>query len=41
LPIRGGDWGYASKAGVFSLRLSNERSGSGYNIGFRSAFVEL
>lgn len=39
LPIRGGYWSGGSSAGVFYLYLSNARSNSSHNIGFRSAFV--
>ncbi|NPV89831.1 MAG: SUMF1/EgtB/PvdO family nonheme iron enzyme [Firmicutes bacterium] len=41
LPIRGGDWGYASIAGVFSVDLRLSRAFAGTAIGFRSAFVVL
>ncbi len=39
LAARGGYWGYAGVAGVFALNLGYLRSGSGYDIGFRPAFV--
>jgi len=39
LPCRGGCWNYGSAAGVFALNLSNPRSNSGSNRGFRAAFV--
>ena len=39
LPIRGGRWGNTSAAGVFALNLSDLRSNSNNNIGFRAAFV--
>ncbi|KLU66721.1 formylglycine-generating sulfatase enzyme [Desulfosporosinus acididurans] len=41
LPYRGGNWGYGSSAGVFSLFLYNPRSIVNTNIGFRSAFVQI
>lgn len=41
LPICGGSWSYGSSAGVFSLTLGNPRSHAGWDLGFRSAFVDL
>lgn len=37
----GGDWLSTSGAGVFNVGLHDPRSGSGANIGFRSAYCEL
>ncbi|GAC42343.1 SUMF1/EgtB/PvdO family nonheme iron enzyme [Paenibacillus popilliae] len=39
LPIRGGNWGNGSAAGVFALNLNHARSYSHSNLGFRSAFI--
>ena len=41
LPRCGGNWNSTSSAGVFSVSLSNPRSNSDTNIGFRSAYCEL
>ena len=41
LPCCGGRWCSTSNAGVFFVDLSNPRSCSGANIGFRSAYCEL
>ena len=41
LPLRGGDWANAARAGVFALALSNPRALSNGDIGFRAAFVNL
>lgn len=41
LPRCGGYWGSASYAGVFDVSLSNPRSGSSADVGFRSAYCEL
>lgn len=41
VPFRGSNFGYASNGGVGALYLRNERSGSGYGVGFRSAYYEL
>lgn len=41
LPLRGGNWDDAGCAGVFALNLSNSRTLSNTNVGFRSAFVSL
>ena len=41
LPLCGGRWNLTSNAGVFGVYLSNPRSGSGADIGFRSAYCEL
>ena len=41
LPVCGGYWNYTSDAGVFLVGLGYPRSGSGTNIGFRSAYCEL
>lgn len=41
LPFCGGYWNRASGAGVFNVYLSNPRSNSYSNIGFRSAYCEL
>ena len=38
VPVRGGNWYYASDAGVFSLYLYNARSDAFYYFGFRFAF---
>jgi hypothetical protein len=39
LPFRGGIWSGAAAAGVFGLNLSNPRSITSTNVGFRSAYV--
>jgi len=39
LPIRGGNWGNGSRAGVFALNLDDARSHAHATIGFRPAFV--
>ena len=39
LPIRGGNWSDAGKAGVFALNLSSARSNSSSNLGARPAFL--
>ena len=39
LPLRGGDWGNTSGAGVFALNLNEPRAMSNHNIGFRAAFL--
>ena len=39
LPLRGGDWSYASLAGVFALNLSHLRSYVYASVGFRPACV--
>lgn len=41
LPLCGGRWGSTSNAGVFGVNLSNPRSDSYSDIGFRSAYCEL
>ena len=41
LPLCGGNWSHGGTAGVFSVHLYSSRSLSSYNVGFRSAFVEL
>lgn len=41
LPYRGGGWSSGGNAGLFGLSLSYPRSYSTWNIGGRSAFVEL
>ena len=42
LPLRGGSyWDNSGSAGVFALYISDARSNSGWNVGFRSAFVSL
>ena len=41
LPLRGGDWANAARAGVFALNLNNPRANSNGNIGFRAAFLSL
>lgn len=41
LPLIGGNWDYGSSAGVFALNLSNLRSVSSNDVGFRSAFAFL
>lgn len=41
LPFCGGGWSYGSGAGVFTVYLSDSRSDSDSNVGFRSAFVDL
>lgn len=41
LPLCGGYWYNASRAGVFLVYLNNPRSGSSVNFGFRSAYCEL
>ena len=41
LPIAGGGWYDGADAGVFNLALSNARSRSASDLGFRSAYVEL
>ena len=39
LPLRGGDWGNTSGAGVFALNLNESRANSNHNVGFRAAFL--
>jgi hypothetical protein len=39
LPIRGGNWGNTSNAGVFNVNLNNSRANVSTNIGFRSALL--
>ncbi|MCA5581024.1 hypothetical protein LA360_28585 [Enterocloster clostridioformis] len=39
LPLRGGDWGNTSGAGVFALNLNDARANSSHNVGFRAAFL--
>ena len=39
LPLRGGNWDNAARAGVFALNLNNPRANSNGNIGFRAAFL--
>ena len=39
LPVRGGGWGNAADAGVFSLYLNGARANSSNSIGFRSAYI--
>ena len=39
LPLRGGNWAYAARAGVFYLDLNYTRSFSRHDNGFRSAFA--
>lgn len=41
LPVRGGGWRNGGSAGLFYLSLNNPRSNSYWDIGGRSAFVEL
>lgn len=41
LPLCGGGWLSASRAGVFSVYLNNPRSISDTSVGFRSAYCEL
>ena len=41
LPLRGGDWGSTSGAGVFALSLNGSRAGSTHIVGVRAAFVNL
>lgn len=41
LPVCGGSWNNTSSAGVFYVNLSNPRSNSYTDIGFRSAYCEL
>ena len=41
LPLAGGYWSNGALAGVFHVDLGHPRSLRGWNIGFRSAFVEL
>ena len=41
LPYRGGGWYNGGDAGLFRLYLGSSRADSGWNIGGRSAFVEL
>jgi len=41
LARRGGDWAYGSEAGVFTLYLYTERSGSSVSVGFRPCYVAL
>ena len=40
MPIRGGDWGVGSSAGLAALYLSCGRSIAGSDLGFRPAFIE-
>lgn len=37
LPLRGGNWHEAGRAGVFALNLNNPRVNSWDNVGFRAA----
>ena len=39
LPLRGGNYGNTTGAGVFALNLNNTRGNSGDNVGFRSALL--
>lgn len=39
LPFRGGSWDSGSIAGVFAVNLSDPRSNSNHNAGFRSALL--
>ncbi|MDY7026717.1 MAG: hypothetical protein SVR04_00315, partial [Spirochaetota bacterium] len=39
MPLRGGNWGYGSTAGLGALNLNYLRSNSFTNLGFRPAFV--
>lgn len=41
LPYFGGDWYSGARAGVFFVNLNNFRSYSSYNLGFRSAYIDL
>lgn len=41
IPVRGGAWSNAARAGVFSLYLDNARSSSSTSVGARPAFVNL
>lgn len=41
LPLCGGTWNNTSRAGVFGVNLSNERSSASDGIGFRSAYCKL
>ena len=37
----GGNWGGGAGAGLFALGGGNPRSSSGWDLGFRSAYVDL
>ena len=37
----GGDWSNGASAGLFALGGNGPRSGSGWDLGFRSAYVDL
>jgi len=39
LPLRGGNWNDASRAGVFALNLNEPRANSNHDVGFRAAFL--
>lgn len=41
LPLRGGNWGVQTVAGVFALYLNVPRAYSYHDVGFRAAFVNL
>ena len=41
MPLCGGGWGNTGSAGVFCVNLLDSRAYSGWNVGFRSAFVSL
>ena len=41
MPLRGGDWSYASSAGVWYCTLLVARTGSSHGIGFRACFYGL
>ncbi len=40
MPIRGGNWNNSNNAGVFYLNLTNSRTNSNTNIGFRAALPQ-
>jgi hypothetical protein len=39
VPLRGGNWDFGSRAGVFALDLGRDRGHSDLRLGFRPAFV--
>lgn len=41
IPLSGGDWNDRAGAGLFALALDDVRSGSGGNVGFRSAYIAI
>ncbi|MPM29145.1 hypothetical protein SDC9_75685 [bioreactor metagenome] len=39
LPLRGGNWGNTTGAGVFALNVNESRANSSHNVGFRAALL--